>query len=124
MSPLTLYAAAHSAKITQMNLSESLLMSLLGMGIVMLALVAIMSLVKIQSAALKRYTRPAGTEATAAAPAVFQSAELRRMPAPGSAGKIKLHAVSDRTAALIMAVVADELQVPLNELRFISIREV
>ena len=29
-----------------------------------------------------------------------------------------------RTAAMLMAIVADELQAPLNELRFISIREI
>ena len=44
--------------------------------------------------------------------------------APGSAGNIKLNNVSPKTAAMIMAIVADELGKPLNELRFISVKEI
>ena len=44
--------------------------------------------------------------------------------APGTAGKLKLHDVDPKTAAMVMAIVADKLGKPLNELRFISIKEV
>jgi len=44
--------------------------------------------------------------------------------AKGSAGKIKLHDVEPKTAAMLMAIVADKTGKPLNELRFISIKEV
>ena len=44
--------------------------------------------------------------------------------APGSAGQIKLHNVEPKIAAMAMAIVADKMGKPLNELRFISIREV
>lgn len=44
--------------------------------------------------------------------------------APGSAGNIKLHDVEPRTAAMLMAIVADSTGIPINELRFTSIREV
>ena len=44
--------------------------------------------------------------------------------APGTAGELKLYDTNPRDAAMIMAIVADELGKPLNELRFISIREV
>ena len=44
--------------------------------------------------------------------------------APGSAGGIKLHDVEPKTAAMLMAIVADKMGKPLNELRFISIKEV
>ena len=44
--------------------------------------------------------------------------------APGSAGKLKLYNVEPKTAAMIMAIVADKLKKPINELRFISIKEV
>ena len=37
---------------------------------------------------------------------------------------MKLYNTDPRDAAMIMAIVADELQKPLNELRFISIREI
>lgn len=49
-------------------------------------------------------------------------------PAPqtahGTAGDIKLYDTDPRDAAMVMAIVADTLGKPLNELRFISIREV
>lgn len=44
--------------------------------------------------------------------------------APGSAGQLNIHDVPPKTAAMIMAIVANELGKPLNELRFISIKEV
>ncbi len=44
--------------------------------------------------------------------------------APGSAGQLKLYNVEPKTAAMIMAIVADKMGKPLNELRFISIKEI
>ena len=41
-----------------------------------------------------------------------------------SAGSVKRYDVPDKTAAMLMAIVADELKAPLNELRFVSIREI
>ncbi len=60
----------------------------------------------------------AKTAAPAAAP------EAAKPVAPGSAGHIKLFDVPDKEAAMIMAIVADKMQKPLNELHFISIKEV
>ena len=62
----------------------------------------------------------AAVSAPAAAPAPAAPAPV----APGSAGALKLHDVEPKTAAMIMAIVADKLGKPLNELRFISIKEV
>ena len=44
--------------------------------------------------------------------------------APGAAGQLKLHNVEPKTAAMVMAIVAEKTGKPLNELRFISIKEV
>ena len=44
--------------------------------------------------------------------------------APGAAGELKLHNVEPKTAAMLMAIVAEKVGKPLNELRFISIKEV
>ena len=44
--------------------------------------------------------------------------------APGSAGQVKLHGVEPKTAAMLMAIVAHKTNKPVNELRFISIKEV
>lgn len=60
--------------------------------------------------------------------AVSSETQVQEVAAPaqatGTAGKIKLNGVAPKTAAMLMAIVADQLDKPLNELRFISIREV
>ena len=49
---------------------------------------------------------------------------MKKELAPGSAGEVKIYDTDPRDAAMIMAIVADKLQKPLNELRFVSIKEV
>ena len=44
--------------------------------------------------------------------------------APGAAGSLKTYNVPPKTCAMLMAIVADTMGKPLNELRFISIKEV
>ncbi len=44
--------------------------------------------------------------------------------APGSAGNLKLYNVEPKTAAMLMAIVAEKMEKPLNELRFLSIKEI
>ena len=61
---------------------------------------------------------PVAAAPVAAAPVTAEVA------APGTAGQLKLHDVSPKTAAMIMAIVANQMGKPLNELRFISIKEV
>ena len=57
-------------------------------------------------------------------PAAAPAAPAAPVLAPGTAGQLKLHDVEPKTAAMIMAIVADTMGKPLNELRFISIKEV
>ncbi len=85
--------------------------------VVFCALVLLMGVIKVLLAA----TDEKAAAPAAAAPAV---AEKPKVLAPGTAGDIKLYDTDPRDAAMIMAIVADELKKPLNELRFISIREV
>ena len=63
-------------------------------------------------------------EAFAPASAPVAAAPVAPQLAPGTAGQLKLHDVSPKTAAMIMAIVANQMGKPLNELRFISIKEV
>ena len=64
---------------------------------------------------------PIAPSAPVAAPAPVAGAND---PAPGTAGKLKLYDTPPKTAAMIMAIVANKMGKPLNELRFISIKEV
>jgi len=47
-----------------------------------------------------------------------------QIPAKGSLGQLELWDTDEPTAAMVMAIVADRMGAPLNELRFKSIRKV
>ena len=110
-----------SATPVTLGIGDAAVIAALGYGVVFLGLILLMLVViglgKCFIAAEKRKTVPAAAEPAPApqAPAVT---------APGSAGQLKLHNVDPKTAAMLMAIVADKLQQPLNELRFVSIKEV
>lgn len=89
-------------------------------NILTIALVAALALVVVIAAICKAVSKKkaASVCVTEEAPAPVE-APL----APGSAGQIKLHDVEPKTAAMLMAIVADKVGKPLNELRFISIKE-
>ncbi len=94
------------------------LIVVLGMAVVFFGLILLMYVTKITGRIMQNRDKKAEAAKPAAAPAAAKAA------APGSAGEIKLHDVPDKTAAMLMAIVADKLGKPLNELRFISIREI
>ena len=97
------------------------LIVVLGMAVVFFGLILLMFVTKIAGAIINRKN----TAAPAAAPAAASAAPaVPNAPAPGSAGKIALHDVPDKTAAMLMAIVANKLGKPLNTLRFKSMKEV
>ena len=100
-----------------MSVGTALAYSVLGFAIVFLGLIFLMIVIKIMAAIMGAGKKK---EAAPAAPA----AEAPKATAPGSAGEIKLYNVPDKEAAMIMAIVANKLNRPLNELRFKSIKEV
>ena len=98
-----------------------LFVCLFGMGTVFFGLICIIFLVYLMGAFFQKIGQKSAA-APAAAPAAAE--EVPGVPAPGTAGQLKLHDVDPKTAAIIMAIVADKMGKPLNELRFISIKEV
>ena len=107
----------------RLTLAEAAINAALGYAVVFFGLIMLMIVViiigKIFSAAAKKAVKPA--EPVAAEPAPV---EEDKPTAPGAAGEVKLHNVEPKTAAMLMAIVADKLGKPINELRFISIKEV
>ena len=104
---------------TMFTIPQGLLLALVGFGIVLLVLIVLMGFIYLMSYVVNKleFSKKGekSSEKTAEAPVAL---------APGSSGDIKLHNVDERTAAMLMAIIADELKTPLNELRFISIKEV
>lgn len=100
---------------------DALVNAVLGYGVVFAGLIMLMAVVVIAGkvmTAKKAEKVATPVDGPAAAPAKDGPV------APGAAGKIALHGVSDKDAAMLMAIVADKLGKPLNELRFKSIKEV
>lgn len=89
---------------------------------VALAIVLMLAIAVTIMAIRKSKAKKSGRPVISAAPA---SNEVpRRSPAPGAAGQVKLYNVDPGTAAMLMAITACKTGKPLNELRFLSIREV
>ncbi len=103
------------------SFGDAALCALLGYIVVFFGLVLLMWVVMIMG---KIMVSRANNE-KAAAPAPAAPAPAPVVPeAPGSAGELKLYDTDPKDAAMVMAIVADTLGKPVNELRFISIKEV
>ena len=106
-----------------MSIGTGVIYSLLGIAVVFAALAMLMVIVIL----LYRLTmpKPAAVPERTAAPAQTQEiAEFGFPEAPGSAGGVKLYDTPERDAAMVMAIVADAMGKPLNELRFLSIKRI
>ena len=111
--------------LVNINIANAGVVALLGYGVVFFGLILLMCVITILGKAFQAKAakaKAAAPVASAAAPAAAPAVNAE--PAPGSAGKLKLHDVEPKTAAMLMAIVADKMGKPINELRFISIKEV
>ncbi len=107
----------------KLAIGEAGLTGALGYAVVFIGLFLLLVVLIISGSIFKAKAKKAAAVVTPAAPAAPAPAQEAK-PAPGSAGEVKLFDVPDKEAAMIMAIVANKLQKPLNELRFISIKEV
>jgi len=102
------------------------IVALLGYAVVFAGLIALMVVVMIIGKIFMAADNKKAAKAAAAVVPVpeIPESQISKPKAPGAAGALKLHDVEPKTAAMIMAIVADKMGKPLNELRFISIKEV
>ena len=121
-----------TSSLVNIGIGDAAVVAILGWAVVFFGLILLMAVIiamgkifvaKDKAAAAKA---AAAKSAIAAAPvaAPVAAAPAEPVPAPGSAGQLKLYDVEPKTAAMIMAIVANKMGKPLNELRFISIKEV
>lgn len=102
------------------SVGDAAMTALLGYAVVFIGIIMLMILVMFVGDLMFRSAKRKAAKAPAAAPA----APAAPAAAPGTAGELKLYDTDPRDAAMVMAIVADKLGKPLNELRFKSIREV
>ena len=112
-----------ASTLDNIGILDAAVVAVLGYAVVFFGLILLMGVIIIMGKAFMAKDKKAAA-ATPAAPVVAAAPAAEPEPAPGTAGKLKLHDVEPKTAAIIMAIVADKMGKPLNELRFISIKEV
>ena len=118
-----------TSSLVNISISDAAVVALLGYAVVFFGLILLMGVITIMGKIFLAQDKKAAAKAAApaaAAPAAapVAAAPAAPIPAPGSAGQLKLYDVEPKTAAMIMAIVANQMGKPLNELRFISIKEV
>ena len=118
-----------ASTLDNIGILDAAIVALLGYGVVFFGLILLMGVIIIMGKAFMAKDAKAAAKAAAAREVlasvpVAAPAAVESPAAPGTAGQLKLHDVEPRTAAMIMAIVADKMGKPLNELRFISIKEV
>ena len=118
-----------ASTLDNIGIVDAAIVAVLGYAVVFFGLILLMGVIIIMGKAFMAKDAKAAAKAAAAkeilaAVPVAAPAAVESPAAPGTAGQLKLHDVEPRTAAMIMAIVADKMGKPLNELRFISIKEV
>lgn len=96
---------------TSPSIPETLLIAVVGFAVVFLVLVVLMAIIWLMGKMI-------GAKASLPAPAPVSA------PAPVTPVGLVLENVSEKEAALVMAIVADNLEKDPAELNFISIKEV
>ncbi len=126
---MTYLAAAPD--LVNISIANAGIVAVLGYAVVFFGLILLMLVVMAMGKAFmakdaKAVSAPAPAKAAAPAPVapVAAVADPTADAAPGTAGNLKLYDTPPKTAAMIMAIVANQMGKPLNELRFISIKEV
>ena len=100
------------------SVGNAAITAFLGYVVVFIGLILLILILKFASLFFTE-KKPQAKPETAAAPV-----EVKKAEAAGTAGELKLYDTDPKDAAMIMAIVADTLGKPLNQLRFISIKEV
>ena len=109
------------------SIADAAILAVLGEGMVFVGLIALLVVVTLMGKAFTAKKAKKEAPAAPAAPVETAPVVVEEVPAdlaPGSAGQLKLYDTPPKTAAMLMAIVADTMGKPLNELRFISIKEV
>ena len=121
-----------ASNLVNIGIGDAAIVALLGYAVVFFGLILLMGVIIIMGKAFMAKDAKAAAKVAAAketlasvsVAAAAPAAPAAPVLAPGTAGQLKLHDVPPKTAAMIMAIVADKMGKPLNELRFISIKEV
>ena len=120
-----LTATTEAVDLINISILNAGIVALLGYAVVFFGLILLMCVITILGKAfIAKDAKAKAVAAAAPAAEAPAAAPVEKPTAPGAAGQLKLHDVEPKTAAMLMAIVADKMGKPINELRFISIKEV
>ena len=110
---------------SDISIGEAGVYALLGYAVVFFGIVLLMIVITAfgKYFASKDANLAAAAASAAQAAAPVAPAAAPKAVAPGSAGELALHDVEPKTAAMLMAIVADKLGTPRPELRFRAVME-
>ena len=105
---------------------ETAIYAVIGILLVFVVLLILMGFIYLIGIASKGVDKLEKNEKYQKFKAVFKIKKKEEKPevAKGTCGKIILEKTSEREAAMIMAIVANQLEVPLNTLKFKSIKQI
>ena len=124
---MILSATAVREELVDISIGNAAIVALMGYLVVFFGIVLLMCVITVMGkifVAKANKAKAAVPAPAAAAPVTVTPVVAAAPEAPGTAGALKLHDVPPKTAAMLMAIVANQMGKPLNELRFISIKEV
>lgn len=110
-----------TATVSDITVGQASVYAVLGYGVVFFGLILLMLVVVLLG---KAFIAAACRNQKTQAPVAKPAEPATPVVAPGAAGQLKLYNVEPKTAAMLMAITAYKMGKPLNELRFLSIREV
>lgn len=119
-----------ASSLESIGILDAAVVAVLGYAVVFFGLILLMIVITLMGKVFIAKDKKAAEKAAAAkdvisaVPVAAAAPAAEPAVAPGSAGQLKLHDVEPKVAAMLMAIVADKMGKPLNELRFISIKEV
>ena len=115
---------------TNPSLAQGFAYAVMGFAIVFVMLFFLLVAIKIMVVIMRSFNKGNASEesstttATVSITAAQPAPAVAKVPAAGSLGEVAIHDVPEKTAAMIMAIVADKTGIPLNELRFKSIKRI
>lgn len=125
-----------AARLTNVTFGDSLMIALIGTTLVFLILILLMYIIQLMGKAISAqqtgkltFLSKLFARKSAPAPAAIEADNIVAPTegvriAKGSGGQLTLINTEERDAAMIMAIVADATQTPLNQLYFKSIKRI
>ena len=116
-----------AANMENIGIGNAAIVALLGYAVVFIGLTLLMLVILAMGHLFRKKEERSSHQIVNATVPIAEYVQLENVSpevAPGAAGHLKLYDVEPKTAAMIMAIVAYKIGRPINELRFVSIKEV